>query len=143
MPQVSIREGETMAKKKEMKNPFILLAEHVDKCYMMPGSHDDNDPQKLDEELWQLCVLGVLYCEFANNGKRYYHIPNWAPGIVEYMVGNMDKFEGVAECFDEYAQLSRNDIKLMSPDSGGMRVIPVMKEVEAEPRALSYEQVLK
>ncbi len=167
-------------KEKEYKSVYVRLAEHVDKEYHMPGSHDENDPMvkyfriilndeqaelaekitrvpmpadliarkigrsdavKLDEQLWELSQLGVLYFEEANNGKKYYHIPNWAPGIVEYMVGNMH-IPGVAECFDEYSQASGGEVMMMSPNGGGMRVVPVMKEIAAQPKSLTYEQVL-
>lgn len=105
----------------------------------------ESDPAALDQKLLDIALKGLMYVEQAGRGekkKNYYHIPNWAPGYVEYMVGNMD-VPGVAELFEEYSLSSGNETKLMSPNSGGMRVVPVMDEIAAQPRALDYEQVLR
>lgn len=100
------------------------------------------DYAQLEDELWELCVLGVIYCEYTRSGKRYYRIPTWAPGIIEYMVVNMGKYEGVARCFDNYSKSRGGKGAMMNPNSGGLRVIPVMKEIAAQQKALTYEQVL-
>ena len=101
-----------------------------------------NDYEELEKELWDLSVLGVLYCEFTTKGKAFYKLPPWFPGIMEYMVVNMGKYDGVAECFNEHASNQGPKGILMNPNSGGMRVVPVMKEIAAQQKALSYEEVL-
>ncbi len=94
-----------------------------------------------EKMLWNMAEQGVLFAYFVKD-KPYYNVPNWAPGIVEYMIrkGGMDK--EIAELFNERAAASDGKVRMMSTNSGAMRVLPVMKEIAAQPKALSYEQVL-
>lgn len=134
--QIMLTEDEAKLAQKVTKNPesAASIARRIGRA----------DVDALDNELFTIAEKGLMYVNWAGKGsdeRRYYSIPNWAPGIIEYMVNNMD-VPGVAECFAQYSMMSANLTKFMSPDAGGMRVVPVMKEIAAQPRALSYEQVL-
>ena len=102
-----------------------------------------SDLDKLEDELWTIADKGILYVDFLSSGKKYYSIPFWAPGIIEYMIVNMDRYPGVAEVFNELGGTMGGASKFMGGSTGSMRVIPVMKEIAAKPKALSYEQVLR
>ncbi|MDO4406839.1 MAG: hypothetical protein Q4C07_06610, partial [Eubacteriales bacterium] len=60
-----------------------------------------SDFDQLEKELWTIADKGVLYVDFLSNGKKYYSIPFWAPGIIEYMIVNMERYPGVAEVFND------------------------------------------
>lgn len=105
-------------------------------------AEENNLPvEKTKEILWSATVKGVCFAEFVKE-EPYYCSSTWAPGIIEYMVKHMNDNPEIAKCFLEYGDLSAGQVKLMNPNDGGMRVIPVMKEIEAQAQALTYEQVL-
>ena len=99
------------------------------------------DEKYVEETLWSVAEKGCIFCEWAGE-KKFYRLEKWAPGIDEFMMGKyMDK--ETAALFGEMLPMVGPVVSWFNPDDGGMRVIPVMKEIAASTHATSYDQVLE
>ena len=92
--------------------------------------------------LWNMADHGAIFAHFVN-GKPYYRIAPFIPGVYEYLMDYRTMDREMAELFvqatDEMAWLVRN----ISPIDGGlMKIVPVRKEVLAQPKILSHEDVM-
>ena len=105
-------------------------------------------PEVTKKLLWELANEGVVVTYTSpDDGRDYYTLPCWVPGIMEMMVGNKEQVEAhpeIARCFDEY---TLKNMKLMTPNlprgMGVMRVIPVQKAIDLNRHAVSSDQLSK
>lgn len=105
-------------------------------------------PEVTKKLLWELANEGVIVTYTSpDDGRDYYTLPCWVPGIMEMMVGNKEQVEAhpeIARCFDEY---TLKNMKLMTPNlprgMGVMRVIPVQKAIDLNRHAVSSDQLSK
>jgi NADPH-dependent glutamate synthase beta subunit-like oxidoreductase/NAD-dependent dihydropyrimidine dehydrogenase PreA subunit len=98
--------------------------------------------EEVGKMLWNMADHGAIFVHFVN-GKRYYRLAPFIPGIYEYLIDSRTLDKEMAELFveapGEVAWLVRN----LSPADGGlMRVVPVMQEVVAQQKVLSHEDVM-
>lgn len=128
----------------------ILTEEECELCFYLdkiPKSAEEvseksgKSVQYVEDTLWSVAQKGCIFCEWAGE-KRFYRLERWAPGIDEFMMGKyMDK--ETADIFGEMLPMVGPAVSWFNPDDGGMRVIPVMKEIAGSTHATSYDQVLE
>jgi NADPH-dependent glutamate synthase beta subunit-like oxidoreductase/NAD-dependent dihydropyrimidine dehydrogenase PreA subunit len=100
-------------------------------------------PEKeVGDMLWNMADHGAIFAHFVN-GKPYYRIAPFIPGVYEYLMDYRTLDKEMAELFvkapEEVAWLVRN----LSPVDGGlMKIVPVRQEVVAQPKVLSHEDVM-
>jgi len=100
-------------------------------------------PEKeVADMLWNMADHGAIFAHFVN-GKPYYRMAPFIPGVYEYLMDYRTMDREMAELFvkatDEMAWLVRN----ISPIDGGlMKIVPVREEVMAQPKILSHEDVM-
>jgi len=100
-------------------------------------------PEKqVADMLWNMADHGAIFAHFVN-GKPYYRMAPFIPGVYEYLMDYRTMDKEMAELFvkatDEMAWLVRN----ISPIDGGlMKIVPVREEVVAQPKILSHEDVM-
>lgn len=114
----------------------ILTEEECELCFYLdkiPKSAEEvseksgKSVQYVEDTLWSVAQKGCIFCEWAGE-KRFYRLERWAPGIDEFMMGKyMDK--ETADIFGEMLPMVGPAVSWFNPDDGGMRVIPVMKEI--------------
>ena len=92
--------------------------------------------------LWNMADHGTIFPHFVN-GKPYYRLVPFIPGVYEYQMDYRTMDKEMAELFvkapAEVAWLTRN---LSRIDGGIMKVVPVRQEVVAQPKVLSFEDVM-
>lgn len=100
-------------------------------------------PEKAEEMLWHMCNRGAIFCHFVK-GKRYYRLVPFIPGIYEFiMTGKGAADEELSKLFLLAVDQLGGIFKMVSPQEGGlMKVTPVMREIKAQQKILSYEDVM-
>lgn len=100
--------------------------------------------KEIEKILFKLAVDGVIKVE-EEHGVDKYFLELFVPGVMEYMVANMEnvkKYPVIAECFEEYTRklggLMAGNIPV---GLGVMRVIPIESAVEGDTRRASYEEI--
>lgn len=99
-------------------------------------------PEKeVAEMLWNMADHGAVFAHFVN-GKPYYRIAPFIPGVYEYLMDYRTMDREMARLFvdapEEVAWLVRN----ISPLDGGlMKIVPVREEVVARQETLSHEDI--
>jgi NADPH-dependent glutamate synthase beta subunit-like oxidoreductase/Fe-S-cluster-containing hydrogenase component 2 len=100
--------------------------------------------EETKELLWDLALAGVCVIKKID-GMDQYATDIWAPGIMEFMVNNLEnvkKYPDIGKCFEEYTnRLGKYYGPLLPMGMGAMRVVPVEETITGEHRIASYEQV--
>lgn len=88
---------------------------------------------------------GLLFERITKNGEHFYNVPPFIPGFYEYVMTDPDTIKNPAvakefrRAIDELAVLLRN----VDVQGGGlMKVTPVMKEIHAQQKVYSFEDVM-
>lgn len=100
-------------------------------------------PEKeVSEMLWNMADHGSIFAHFVD-GKPYYRIAPYIPGVYEYLMDYRTMDKEMAELFVLASEETAAMCKYMSPIDGGlMKVVPVMQEVAAQQKILSHEDVM-
>ncbi|MEL7563325.1 MAG: FAD-dependent oxidoreductase [Dehalobacterium sp.] len=98
--------------------------------------------QKVSDLLWDMADHGAIFPHFIN-GKPYYRLAPFVPGIYEYMFDRRTLDKEMAQLFVDMPEEMAGLFKYLSVKDGAMlRVVPVMKEIKAQQKALSFEEIL-
>ena len=88
---------------------------------------------------------GLLFERITKNGEKFYSVPPFIPGFYEYVMTDPETIKNpeIAKLFrkaiDDLAMLLRS----VDVQGGGlMKVTPVMKEIKAQQKVYSFEDVL-
>lgn len=101
------------------------------------------DTERILEELF---VIGVVEAT-TEHGIMEYILPIFVPGIMEFMVMNIEqveKFPQIARAFEAMTLAGAGNRAAMIPQGGagiGMHVIPVESAIPASTKTASYEQL--
>lgn len=98
--------------------------------------------QEITPVLERLAQIGIIFVADQNNEPYYNRVP-WAPGIMEHLLLNESTRNlEVATLFDEFGFMGGKNAARVPVGMGALRVIPVAKAIEAEPRRVSYEEIM-
>ena len=88
---------------------------------------------------------GLLFERITNNGKPFYNVPPFIPGFYEFVMTDPDTIKNpkvgalFRKTIDDLGPLLQN----VSVQGGGlMKVTPIMKEIHAQQKVYSFEDVL-
>ena len=88
---------------------------------------------------------GLLFERITKNGEHFYNVPPFIPGFYEYVMTDPETIKNPAvakefrRAIDDLAGLLRN----VDVQGGGlMKVTPVMKEIHAQQKVYSFEDVM-
>jgi NADPH-dependent glutamate synthase beta subunit-like oxidoreductase/Fe-S-cluster-containing hydrogenase component 2 len=100
-------------------------------------------PEKeVSEMLWNMADHGAIFAHFID-GKPYYRIAPYIPGVYEYLMDYRTMDKEMAELFVQATEETAGMTKYMSQVDGGlMKVVPVMQEVKVQQKILSHEDVM-
>ncbi|MCF0105689.1 MAG: FAD-dependent oxidoreductase [Holdemanella sp.] len=94
--------------------------------------------------LEHLAQKGLLFERVTKNGKKFYNVPPFIPGFYEYVmtdpetIKNPDIAREFRRAIDDLAMLLRS----VDVQGGGlMKVTPIMKEINAQQKVYSFEDV--
>ena len=101
--------------------------------------------EKVKPMVEHMAQKGLLFERVTNDGKHFYNVPPFIPGFYEYVMTDPDTIHNpeVAYYFrktlDDLGVLLRN----VGVQGGGlMKVTPVMKEISAQQKVYSFEDIL-
>ena len=101
------------------------------------------DTTRILKELLQIGVVEAT----REHGELEYVLPIFVPGVMEFMVMNVEqveKFPQIARAFEQLSLKPLKNVTPMVPVGGGglgMHVIPVEEAISSEPKTASYEQL--
>lgn len=87
---------------------------------------------------------GLLFERVTNNGKHFYNVPPFIPGFYEYVMTDPDTINNPEVAFFFRKTLDDLGVLLRNADVQGgglMKVTPVMKEINAQQKVYSFEDV--
>ena len=97
--------------------------------------------EEVSKLLWDMADHGAIFPHFIND-KPYYRLAPFVPGIYEYLLDHRTLDKEMAQLFVDMPQELAFLFKLLSEKDGGlMKTVPVMKEIEAQPKVLTFEEV--
>ena len=98
--------------------------------------------KEVADRLWNMADHGAIFAHFVN-GKPYYRLAPFIPGIYEYMLDHRTLDKEMAEWFVEATAEMAWLVRNISPIDGGlMKVVPVRQEVVAQAKVLSHEDIM-
>lgn len=99
----------------------------------------------VDARLMEMAKIGVLEYKYVN-GERYYILPVFAPGLLEFVVMHTNLVEQhpeLAEAFRQCTVKAGPMAPLLPVGVTGMRTIPVASSLPTDQKTASYEDLSK
>lgn len=103
---------------------------------------------RVNRVLNEVCTIGMIEYNWENEDHhKQYVLPQFVPGLAEFMVMNKDLVKEhpiVADFFEKMTRLPLEKVTPMVPPGGagiGMHVIPVEKAIHANQQAVSVEKI--
>lgn len=103
------------------------------------------DEKSVAKKLKHLSQKGLLFERQTKRGDFYYNVPPFIPGFYEFVMTDPETIHNEAVAFQFRRALNQLGILLRSVDVQGgglMKVTPVMKEIHAQQKVYSFEDVL-
>lgn len=95
--------------------------------------------------LEHMAQKGLLFERVTKNGKKFYNVPPFIPGFYEYVMTDPESIKNPKIAAEFRRAIDELAILLRSVDVQGgglMKVTPVMKEIHAQQKVYSFEDVL-
>ena len=97
--------------------------------------------EEVSKLLWDMADHGAIFAHFIND-KPYYRLAPFVPGIYEYMMDRRTLDKEMAQLFVDMPQEMAYLFNLLSVKDGGMmKTVPVMQEIKAQQKVLTFEEI--
>jgi len=97
--------------------------------------------EEVGKMLWNMADHGAIFAHFIKD-KPYYRLAPFVPGIYEYLMDRRTLDKEMAQLFVDMPQEMAALFNLLSVKDGGMmKTVPVMQEIQAQSKILTFEKI--